>query len=950
MGHEERPAAARQPVSRDNRPTDAALAQRAGASGHGVNGHGTSTRRGASRHGVHAAPAARGAPGAFALSNWPVAWRLFIVIVLAAAMGLIFGGLQVASAVRQANQFQRVTQLAQLGQQGLVLATDLENERAAAAVALSTTQTGVVQPKAMVAAMVKWWGTNPMLSSGAASGGVTGAAAARFSQLANAIGNSYPVSTQDLVGNVVQNAITFLPGLRATVESTGSAAPAGGQLNVMTEYAQPIASIFQLNDVIAQGSGDSQLINDVQALGSLSRAQDQLSQQRAILWAAFTNFQLNKGTYVHSTQTASDIPPIVQAISASQNEQNEFINLFFASANPAQTQQLENATGSQQAIQMGTDELYVIANGSLDLTPIATNGATWVKDSGIAVTEYGQVQSSLMQAIVNRSEALQAGAVRSAWTTGILTGVVFLLILLAALFVARSLVLPLRRLRAGAINIATVSLPEQVKALAEADSEDGPPPVEIVPVGVLSTDEIGQVARSFDLVHQEAVRLAGNEAMLRASLNAMFVSLSRRSQTLIERLSRMIDTLELNEDDPDRLSSLFSMDHMITRMRRNSENLLVLAGHEGSRKRSDPVLLGDVARAATSEIEQYGRVVLNIQPGIEVTGQASTDIIHLLAELIENATLYSPRTTDVFVTAQELSTGGVLLEVADSGVGISESRLEQLNWRLENPPVVDVSVSRHMGLFAVSRLAARHGVAVRLRPSNPRGLVAMVWLPHTVAARSSIGYGERLRRLGAGHTFREPGAPFEAYAELKYGDAEPRYGGLPSNEPALGISGPSASAYGLPQRGAPARLAAAQVAGPGNAIGAGDGAGMARGAATGQPTSNWFRPRAVVDGEARTTGWRHPQFSAAPESESAGVTGAGLPQRVPRSPRVLEHQQAQAVTAPLPTQPQQQPQQPQQAPQAVRSPEAARSRLGGFQHGSRRAEAQATRAGEGTDR
>jgi hypothetical protein len=303
------------------------------------------------------------------------------------------------------------------------------------------------------------------------------------------------------------------------------------------------------------------------------------------------------------------------------------------------------------------------------------------------------------------------------------------------------------------------------------------------------------------------------------------------------------------------------------------------------------------------------------------------------------------------------------LEVADSGVGISESRLEQLNWRLENPPVVDVSVSRHMGLFAVSRLAARHGVAVRLRPSTPRGLVAMVWLLYTVAARSSIGYGERLRRLGAGRTFRRAGSPFEAYAELKYGDAEPQYGGLGPNETAMGIQGQSASSYGLPQRGAPARLAAAQVAGTGNAIGAADSPGLPRGAAdspglprgaadspslprgaaAGQPTSNWFRPRAVVDGEVRTTGWRQPHFNAAPESESAGVTGAGLPQRVPRSPRALEHQQAAAVTAPLPTQ-------SQQAPQATRSPDAARNRLGGFQHGARRAEAQATRAGEGTDR
>ena len=140
--------------------------------------------------------------------------------------------------------------------------------------------------------------------------------------------------------------------------------------------------------------------------------------------------------------------------------------------------------------------------------------------------------------------------------------------------------------------------------------------MEVAPINVTSQDEIGQVARAFDQVHSEAVRLAGEQALLRSSFNAMFVNLSRRSQTLIERLARMIDNLEQNEDDPDRLGSLFSMDHLVTRMRRNSENLLLLAGHENPRKWSEPVPLADVARAATSEIEQYNRVTLNMPPGI----------------------------------------------------------------------------------------------------------------------------------------------------------------------------------------------------------------------------------------------------------------------------------------------------------------------------------------------
>src|SRR6266567_9355978 len=346
-----------------------------------------------------------------------------------------------------------------------------------------------------------------------------------------------------------------------------------------------------------------------------------------------------------------------------------------------------------------------------------------------------QVELDVARNIVARAQLLQSGAKRSALFTAIVTAIILLLVLIATAAVARSLVGPLRRLREGALNIATVELPERVRLLGEA--QDPPTSLEVAPIDVLSTDEIGQVARAFDQVHAEAVRLAGNEAMLRSSFNAMFVNLSRRSQSLIERLARMIDSLEQNEADPDRLSNLFSMDHLVTRMRRNSENLLLLAGHETARKRSEPVPLADVARAATSEIEQYGRVTLKIQPGMAVIGQAVSDVVHLLAEIVENATIFSPKDTPVHVSAQELTSGGVLIEVTDSGVGIPEARLSEMNWRLDNPPVIDVSVSRHMGLFAVARLAERHGVRVRLRARSPRGLIALIWLPDSIIERGT---------------------------------------------------------------------------------------------------------------------------------------------------------------------------------------------------------------------
>jgi anti-sigma regulatory factor (Ser/Thr protein kinase) len=178
-------------------------------------------------------------------------------------------------------------------------------------------------------------------------------------------------------------------------------------------------------------------------------------------------------------------------------------------------------------------------------------------------------------------------------------------------------------------------------------------------------------------------------------------------------------------------------------MRRNSENLLLLAGHEGARKWSEPVSLAEVAGAATSEIEQYRRVVLSVQPGIAVTGLAVSDIAHLLAELIENATLFSPTDTIVEVSGHELSSGGVLIEIIDKGIGIPEERLAEMNWRLQTTPVIDVSVSQHMGLFAVARLAERHGVEVRLRPASPQGLSALVWLPDTIIERTARYFGGR---------------------------------------------------------------------------------------------------------------------------------------------------------------------------------------------------------------
>jgi hypothetical protein len=195
------------------------------------------------------------------------------------------------------------------------------------------------------------------------------------------------------------------------------------------------------------------------------------------------------------------------------------------------------------------------------------------------------------------------------------------------------------------------------------------------------------------------------------------------------------------------------MDHLATRMRRNSENLLVLAGHDVSRRWNQPVALVDVLRAAVSEIESYERVTLNVQPGIAVRGHAVNDVVHLLAELAENATSFSSADTPVVVAGHLLSSGGVLLDITDQGVGMGAEEMAHANWRLDNPPVVDVAVSRRMGLFVVARLAARHGIRVRLRPAPAGGLTALVWLPDEVVSHDVDGGAPGMR------SFEVPATP-----------------------------------------------------------------------------------------------------------------------------------------------------------------------------------------------
>lgn len=379
--------------------------------------------------------------------------------------------------------------------------------------------------------------------------------------------------------------------------------------------------------------------------------------------------------------------------------------------------------GMAQEIGLGKDPAQLKAKG---ITP-----ETWMAAATAKFDGYTTVEDELVDRAVTEAAEISSDA----RTDAIVNATIVLVALLAAFvlagLMARQMSRSMRRLRTAAFGIAEQRLPSLVDQLSRTDP--GRVDTRVQPIPITSQDEIGEVARAFDQVHREAVRLAAEQAMLRGNVNAIFTNLSRRNQSLIEGQLTLITDLENNEADPDQLESLFRLDHLATRMRRNGENLLVLAGEEPGRRWNQPVPLVDVLRAASSEVESYERIELSGVPETEIHGQSVTDLVHLLAELLENATTFSSPQTKVRVTATRLPDGRVMIEIHDKGIGLTGEDFADINHKLANPPTVDAAVSQRMGLFVVGRLADRHGIRVQLRPSGEQaGTTSLVMLPDAI--------------------------------------------------------------------------------------------------------------------------------------------------------------------------------------------------------------------------
>ncbi len=372
---------------------------------------------------------------------------------------------------------------------------------------------------------------------------------------------------------------------------------------------------------------------------------------------------------------------------------------------------------------------------------VLVDPATWRSTNDAIYQQMDSTEGAAAAATSNLANELGIAAFAQTIVAALLGLLCAAISLVLALRTGRSVVRRLERLRVSALEVAHERLPRAIAALRQPGALVNDPSLTDVPLVAVGTDEVGQVGHAFGAVQRTAVRAAVDEAVLRRGISEVFLNIARRSQALLHRQLTLLDRMERRTTEPQELEDLFRLDHMATRMRRHAEALVILAGAAPGRGWRHPVPVIDVVRGATSEIEDYQRVTIDRLPDVKVVGRAVGDIIHLLAELLENSTSFAPPHTRVRVFAEQVS-NGLALHVEDRGLGMSDAELAEANTKLAEPPAFDPASSSRLGLLVVARLAARQGITVRLRPSSYGGITAVVLIPTELALTDPTDKGE----------------------------------------------------------------------------------------------------------------------------------------------------------------------------------------------------------------
>jgi signal transduction histidine kinase len=498
-----------------------------------------------------------------------------------------------------------------------------------------------------------------------------------------------------------------------------------------TAYSGMIAASYQvLEQAIIQDGNSTQVLPKI-AIIELAISNEYVQQESALL----------NGDFADRAFPASAYQAFVTLVGAHR--------LLYAQSysylDQADRSGLNRDVSPQVAGAVAALENKLVASGPQHGSP-PVRAATWNREVATLSAQVQQAVGQALRRLVVGAKSQANATLRGLYLTGGIALVAVIASLVLSMWIAVGLAGQLRGLRDMALELATVRLPALVRHLGAGEDVDA---ALQVPEAKGGTDEIGQVEAAFVTAQRMAVEATIDQAKMRRGIGDVFRNLARRSQSLLARQMMLIDTLERRAAGPEDLESLFRIDHLTTRMRRHAESLIVLAGDLPERTFLDPVPFVDVLRAAAAEVEDYTRIRVIARSSAALSGPAVSDVIHMLAELMENATSFSPPTEDVRVTGS-LASRGYAIDIEDRGLGMTDQELADRNARLADPPMFDLSGSDQLGLHVAAQLAHRHGIRITLRGSPYGGTTAIVLIPIELVAQFGGTARDAVLAVGAG--------------------------------------------------------------------------------------------------------------------------------------------------------------------------------------------------------
>ncbi len=553
------------------------------------------------------------------------------------------------------------------------------------------------------------------------SRGETDAALETLRDYIGDLGDPAPIVNQLEVAELAVGAV------RAFFDESGTS-PATQRVRIPEGYDLADAQILEIGDFIVAEVPDTQLARDLAGVAAVSRA----------LQAATIQDRT-----VELLESGDRLATNLETIRRSGVDVSQWLSSFESTLTGDAIDEYRDSGLQQAAFDASRFAGEIVRNG--ERAPQAV-GANWEEASSARSDALSDFQRSQIDRVVGEAERAADEVRQEALIVLAIAAVAVLLAATVTALVSRSIVSRVRTITESARTVSQTQLPALVEALRDP-SEDAALPT-IPPIRDRGADEVGDLARSFSAMQSTLEHVATQQIeVLRKGVADMFVTLARRNRSLIDRQLAMIDTLERNEENPDTLADFYQLDHLATRMRRNAESLLVLAGSEPHKKWRTPLDVDDVVRAALGEVEDYRRIDVLALEAVRLKGSVVADLAHLLSELLENATSFSPPETRVRI-AGHFHDDGYLITITDRGVGVPARRLGELNELLSRPPVVGLALEPTLGLYVVAMLAKRHKVKVRLVSGAP-GLTAHVMVPKAVFDIADVPSPEptRSRRL-----------------------------------------------------------------------------------------------------------------------------------------------------------------------------------------------------------